>query len=160
MHEVERPRLLTRSEASRMILVSVAGAFMGSVVWPDEAVAGTIGRKICRIGRRFIGVPYVPGGTNLHKGVDCDAYVKKVMKRAGIWVPWGPANQAYGGKKRKGHPEKGDVLGFDEHGSGISHTAIYSGNGYCLHASSYFDQVVESKVHYIKRKYMTVCYYR
>ncbi len=138
--------MYSRGEALRVFGLVLAGG----VLLPASEVAAGTEQKICRIGRRFLGTPYVRGGRNLHVGVDCDGFTKKVMRRAGIYVSWGPANQFYGGRKRKGPPHPGDIVAFNENGRGISHVGIYSGGGYLLHASTYFNQVVESEMKYIR----------
>lgn len=145
-------RTFTRAEASKEMLLVVAGLLVGGLAWPDQALAGSTGRAIRHEGRRWIGTPYVPGGTNLHKGVDCDAYTKKVAARCGIYLPWGPTAQAYGGFARGGRPRCGDLVSFKERGPGgpITHVALYSGNGNILHASSYWNQVVEKPMRYVK----------
>lgn len=153
----ERARKYSRAEAQRKLLLAAAGAMMG--LWSmDELGARGAQRKIVRVGRNFIGTPYVPGGTNLRRGVDCDAYTKKTFRRSGIRIPWGPANQAYGGRARRGSPQPGDIVAFNEHGGGISHVGIYSGGGFILHASSYFDEVVESEMRYVRGHVATRVY--
>jgi cell wall-associated NlpC family hydrolase len=62
-------------------------------------------------------------------------------------VPWAVTIDGPGGRRRRGAPRVGDVLVF----SHPYHVGIYSGGGYVLHASSYFDEVVESELYYLKR---------
>jgi cell wall-associated NlpC family hydrolase len=51
----------------------------------------------------------------------------------------------------KSNLRPGDEVFFKEGGgSRITHVGIYSGNGYIVHASSYFGKVVESKMRYIR----------
>jgi cell wall-associated NlpC family hydrolase len=51
----------------------------------------------------------------------------------------------------KSNLRPGDEVFFNEGGgSRITHVGIYSGNGYIVHASSYFGKVVESKMSYIR----------
>jgi cell wall-associated NlpC family hydrolase len=45
--------------------------------------------------------------------------------------------------------QPGDLVFFDEEGTGISHVGIYSGGGYLVHSSAYFGYVVESDMSYI-----------
>ena len=47
--------------------------------------------------------------------------------------------------------KRGDLVFFKENGYGnpITHVGMYSGNGYILHASAYFNRVVNSKMKYI-----------
>jgi cell wall-associated NlpC family hydrolase len=145
----EEEERLTRRRFLKRLGLALAGVSVPGVLLAEEAGAGATGNRICRVGRRYLGVPYGLGGTSLRYGLDCDAYVKRVMAKCGIWVPWGPAAQAYGGRRRR-YPRPGDVVAFDEHGWGISHVGVYSGGGYLLHASSYFDEVVESEMRYIR----------
>ena len=62
----------------------------------------------------------------------------------------------YGHKVRsRSNLKRGDLVFFKERGYGrpITHVGIYSGNGYILHASSYFGKVVNSKMKYIRGYY-------
>ena len=48
----------------------------------------------------------------------------------------------------------GDLLFFSEDGSGyLTHVAILSRNGYVLHASSFYNKVVESELMYLNGLY-------
>ena len=146
-------RLRTRKNALKLL----GGVALGSIVLPfagpSEAEAGRIGNRICRKGRRYIGVPYVTNGASLRMdgGWDCDAFVKRVMAKCGVWCPWGPEEQHLFGRRRRGAARPGDVVSFAEGGGNyITHVGIYSGGGYLLHASSYFNEVVESEMRFIR----------
>jgi cell wall-associated NlpC family hydrolase len=39
---------------------------------------------------------------------------------------------------------------FNEHGRNVSHVGVYAGNGKILHASDYYNKVVESQMKYIE----------
>lgn len=117
-----------------------------------HAATLTTGQRIVAIGRAHLGVPYVWQGSNLRYGVDCDAYVVRVLHLAGVYsVPWGPNPQYYGGVARQGPLQQGDVIAWSENYSGnVTHVGIYSGNGMVLHASAYFGQTVESPMKYVR----------
>ena len=140
-------RLRTRKNALKVL----GGVALGSVILPfagpSEADAGRIGNRICRVGRRYLGVPYVTNGTSLRRGLDCDAYVRRILAKCNIWCPWAVNINGPGGRYRRGNPRVGDVVVF----SRPYHVGIYSGGGYVLHASEYFGEVVESEFYYLKR---------
>ncbi len=74
-----------------------------------------------------------------------------VNKKLGVTLPHSVTRQYdEGSTVPKGQEEPGDLLVFfDEHGDGISHVGIYAGNGKMIHASDYFDEVVESDIKYL-----------
>jgi cell wall-associated NlpC family hydrolase len=55
-------------------------------------------------------------------------------------------------KVAKSNLRRGDIVFFKEAGPSkpITHVGIYSGKGNLVHASNYFNKVVESKMRYIK----------
>jgi cell wall-associated NlpC family hydrolase len=54
--------------------------------------------------------------------------------------------------RRKSNLRPGDIVFFKEPypPSGLDHVGVYSGRGYLVHASDYFNKVVESKMKYIR----------
>ena len=54
--------------------------------------------EIVEYAMRFIGNPYVWGGTSLTKGADCSGFVQSVFKSKGIKLPRTSKKQAKGGK--------------------------------------------------------------
>jgi hypothetical protein len=71
-------------------------------------------------------------------------------------LPDNPPDQWKRGKRvrKKSNLRPGDLVFFDENRNGKlqpwDHVGIYSGNGYLVHASGYFGEVVESKMKYIR----------
>ncbi len=85
----------------------------------------------------YLGVPYVWGG-NGRAGLDCSAFVRAVFSTQGVSLPRVAADQARVGYQVPWDEMRpGDRLYFDMGNKGrVSHTGIYLGNGYFIHASS------------------------
>lgn len=81
---------------------------------------------------QFVGNPYVWGGTSLTNGADCSGFVMSVFAEFGYGLPRVAAAQ-YGASKKKtmSQLEVGDLVFY---GNGISHVALYIGNGKVVHA--------------------------
>ncbi|TFE03988.1 C40 family peptidase [Jeotgalibacillus salarius] len=88
--------------------------------------------------KRFLGTPYVYGGTS-PSGFDCSGFVQYVMKNsAGISLPRTTATQyGVGTSVSKSNLQTGDLVFFNTFGSGVSHVGIYIGNSKFIHAHSY-----------------------
>nr|CAA9283884.1 hypothetical protein AVDCRST_MAG63-3796 [uncultured Armatimonadetes bacterium] len=85
----------------------------------------------------YLGVPYVWAG-NTRSGLDCSGFVKNVFASQGVSLPRHSGDQARVGEEVPWEGlQAGDRLYFDMGRKGrISHTGIYLGNGYFIHASS------------------------
>ncbi|GAA0609575.1 hypothetical protein GCM10009547_09590 [Sporichthya brevicatena] len=83
--------------------------------------------------KRYLGVPYVWGGTNPDKGVDCSGLTQLVYGHFGIDLPRVSYQQAKEGTPVHGlaNAKPGDLLAFD---SPVDHVAIYLGDNKMIHA--------------------------
>jgi cell wall-associated NlpC family hydrolase len=91
----------------------------------------------------YIGLPYVWGGTDLSKGVDCSGLVQSVYAKFGINLPRTSYNQyaAAGGKgavwgvqTHMSQLEPGDLVYFKYSDGTVHHVAIWLGNNQILEA--------------------------
>lgn len=111
---------------------------------------GRAGQDVVKEARTWIGVRYQLGGQTRH-GIDCSGLTMMVYKKFGVSLPhWDDKQYRMGVSVPKGKEQPGDLVFFNEHGRGISHVGIYSGNGKLIHASDYFNKVTESQMKYIK----------
>ena len=91
------------------------------------------GRAIVSAASKFLGVPYVWGGTTPN-GFDCSGLVQYVMKSLGINVSRTSQEQIKNGVPvSKGDLQAGDLVFFESNGD-VHHVGIYVGNGMMLHA--------------------------
>ena len=82
--------------------------------------------------RKYLGVPYLWGGTDPAKGLDCSGFTKLVYGNLGIELPRTSSQQATAGTAvaSLADARPGDLVFFDHDGSrpGIDHVGIYVGN--------------------------------
>ena len=94
------------------------------------------GEKIVATGKKYLGVPYVFGGTT-PKGFDCSGFLQYVFKENGFNIPRLADEQYKLGKSAKtSQLEAGDLVFFTTYEPGPSHCGIYVGSGNFMHASS------------------------
>jgi len=114
-------------------------SFAGGVL----ARTSKIAQQLTRSALRFLGVPYVFGGTST-TGFDCSGYVQHVFASLGISVPRTADAQYYAGSKIVGQMKAGDLVFFQTYEPGPSHVGIYIGNNQFVHASSSHGVMVSS----------------
>ena len=89
------------------------------------------GADIANYACKFIGNPYVAGGTSLTNGADCSGFVMSVYKNFGINLPRSSYAQSSVGKGVSySEAQPGDVIYYG------GHVGIYIGNGQIVHAST------------------------
>ncbi len=91
---------------------------------------------ISEFAKKYIGNPYVWGGTSLTKGADCSGFVLSVFRNYGISLPHSSRAQANCGSAVSLSELKPGDLVFYGNRSGINHVAIYVGGGQVVHASN------------------------
>jgi cell wall-associated NlpC family hydrolase len=91
------------------------------------------------VARRYLGVPYVFGGTNPTTGLDCSALVQLVFSQLGVRLPR-TAQLQYDATARvtRDHLQPGDLVFFArtyaDRNDWITHVGIYMGDGKQINA--------------------------
>lgn len=81
--------------------------------------------------QRFVGNPYVWGGTNLNSGADCSGFVGGVYRSFGYKLPRTSSDLRKAGRKVSyKNKQPGDLICYS------GHVAMYIGNGKIVHAST------------------------
>ncbi len=112
--------------------------------------------KVVSYALQFVGNPYVWGGTSLTNGVDCSGFTMRILGAYGVGLPHSSSGQSHYGKRISASEAKPGDLFFYGSG-GISHVAIYIGNGQIVHASNKKDGIKVSNAFY--RTPICVCSY-
>ena len=92
----------------------------------------SLGASIANYALKFVGNPYVYGGTSLTNGADCSGFVQSVFQNFGISLPRTSSEQGQCGINVGGigNARQGDLVSYS------GHIGIYIGNGQIVHASS------------------------
>jgi cell wall-associated NlpC family hydrolase len=88
------------------------------------------GLRVVGYAKRFLGVPYVWGGSSPH-GFDCSGFVRYVYAHFGVRLPrtsYAQFGDGHRVSRRSLRP--GDLVFFDA----VGHVGIYIGNGRFIHA--------------------------
>jgi soluble lytic murein transglycosylase-like protein len=117
--------------ASDLVSAQTDGTGTGTGLTGDAAVASA---------EKYLGVPYVFGGTNPATGLDCSGLVQRAYADLGIKLPRIAADQAKVGQAvpSLAQARPGDLLAF---GQPVDHIAIYVGNGKMIAAPHTGDKV-------------------
>ncbi|GGJ35027.1 LysM peptidoglycan-binding domain-containing protein [Deinococcus roseus] len=108
-------------------LVNIVGATPNP--WRDYAMS-------------LLNIPYVYGGANPDKGLDCSGFTLLVMQQAGVQLPRTSMEQSQIGEVvDRSDLKEGDLIFFDTLGHGVSHVGIYLGDNQFIHANSYLERV-------------------
>ncbi len=93
--------------------------------------------QIVNFALKYVGNPYVWGGTSLTNGADCSGFVQSVLKNYGISLPRTSREQAKVGRAiNSSQMRPGDLIFYANSSGTINHVAMYIGNGQIVHAAS------------------------
>jgi cell wall-associated NlpC family hydrolase len=116
----------------------------GRLAWVQRgdvsfAPARLTAAELPAFGKRFLGLPYLWGGTSTF-GYDCSGFVQMLYRRLGVTLPRDAQPQAdwdgFAAVKRE-ELQPGDLVYFGEPGHRITHTAMYLGGGEFISATTH-----------------------
>lgn len=114
--------------------VSIKSSGIASKTSSDSSSSSSLSSMV-NYAMQFLGNPYVWGGTSLTNGTDCSGFVMRIYEHFGYSLPRTSAAQA--GATRtvsSGDVRPGDLFFYGS--GGVSHVAMYIGNGQIIHASN------------------------
>ena len=89
------------------------------------------GQTVAEFAQRFVGNPYVWGGTDLNRGADCSGFIGSIYRSFGCKLPRSSSELRSAGRKVSySQKQPGDIICYN------GHVAMYIGNGKIVHASS------------------------
>jgi hypothetical protein len=100
---------------------------------PETAGTSSTGQAVVDEAKKYLGVPYVWGGTDPKTGLDCSGLVQHVYEKFGIDLPRVSYQQAKSGTAvaSLAQAQPGDILAF---GSPVHHVGIYMGDNKMIEA--------------------------
>ena len=101
--------------------------------------------EVVEFSRRFVGLPYLWGGTSTF-GYDCSGFTQMLCRRRGVLIPRDASQQAaWTGMVpvTRDQLRPGDLLYFGESPDKIIHTGMYLGNGEFIDATTWQQPVVQ-----------------
>ena len=112
-----------------------AGKSSSSSVDSSSIISGASGsakgKDIANFACRYVGNPYVAGGTSLTNGADCSGFTFAIYKEFGISLPrTSTAQRGAGREVSLSDAQPGDIVCY------AGHVAIYIGGGRIVHAST------------------------
>jgi cell wall-associated NlpC family hydrolase len=96
---------------------------------------GMLGPQAVAIAKRYLGIPYVWGGSTPTGGFDCSGLVMYVYKQLGVTLDHYAAWQFLEGRRiAPANLEPGDLVFFEPKADGPGHVGMYVGDGKMINA--------------------------
>ncbi|WP_431027111.1 C40 family peptidase [Lysinibacillus sp. LZ02] len=98
--------------------------------------ANTSKPNLVNVAQKYLGIPYVFGGSTPKAGFDCSGYVTYVLNQAGYQTSRKTAAGFYNTAEKVSKPQVGDLVFFSgTYKNGISHVGFYIGNNKMISAA-------------------------
>lgn len=105
--------------------------------YSDSSSGSGKGSSVVSFAKKFVGNPYVFGGSSLTHGTDCSGFTMSVYAHFGVSLNRTSYTQVNNGRAvSMSNLKPGDLLFYKYGGGTISHVAIYIGGGQIVHASN------------------------
>lgn len=124
------------------------GGSSGGSSGGGSALGSGDGSAIASYGLKFVGNPYVYGGSSLTHGTDCSGFTMSVFKKFGISLPRTSREQSGVGKKISPSDARAGDLIFYASGGRVNHVALCIGGGRVVHASNPRVGITTSNMYY------------
>ncbi|MDF2610359.1 MAG: hypothetical protein K0R92_1833 [Lachnospiraceae bacterium] len=109
-----------------------------------------VGQDIADYAVKFVGNPYVWGGTSLTGGADCSGFVQSIYAHFGYGITRTSRDQAAsaGREVSLDSRQPGDLIFYRNSSGVVNHVAIYIGNNKVVHASNAREGIKISSYNY------------
>jgi soluble lytic murein transglycosylase-like protein len=137
---------LTRTAGTSAASGARFAATLNSVQGAGSTAGASTGADAVASAKKYLGVPYVWGGTDPAKGLDCSGLMLRAYGDLGVKLPRTAAEQARTGTAvpNLAAAKPGDLLAFN---SPVDHIAMYIGDGMMIAAPKPGDKVKIEKVY-------------
>jgi cell wall-associated NlpC family hydrolase len=126
-----RHHLVVDGEAGPQTMLALHRAARGGSGKRHPSHHATLGTRLVRVAKRYVGVRYRWGGESPSRGFDCSGLVQYSFAQLGVSVPRVTYDQWHAGRHiSRSHLRRGDLVFFHH----LSHVGIFLGHGWFLHA--------------------------
>lgn len=115
-------------------------------------VGSATGKEIANYAKKFVGNPYVWGGTSLTRGADCSGFVYTIYQQFGYKLDRVSRDQAKSAGRQVDISDRqpGDLIFYTNSNGVVNHVAIYIGDNKIVHAASSRQGIIISQYNYRK----------
>jgi hypothetical protein len=126
-----RHHLLVDGEVGPQTRLALHRAARGGSGTRHRSHHATLGTRLVRVAKRYVGIRYRWGGESPSRGFDCSGLVQYSFAQLGVSVPRVTYDQWHAGRHiSRSHLRRGDLVFFHH----LGHVGIFLGHGWFLHA--------------------------